>query len=147
MKSSSAYSTTNTQGYLDVYPSAPVHVRALPTTDNWVEVIGIGTLSEAADPSVPTAGSFEELAVISVVARFFQYIPTCLAVILLRHRDQKNGTVASGFRVPLGATVPVLAMLCCLGLLIRSDPDRLAAGGAAFALGVPFYLVFCRKRR
>ncbi len=79
------------------------------------------------------SGSFEQLAVISVVARFFQYIPTCLAVMVLRHRDRKNGAVASGFRAPFGPIVPVLATLCCIGLLIQAEPDRLLAGAAAFA--------------
>lgn len=91
---------------------------------------------------IALSGSFVELAVISVVARFFQYIPTCIGVLVLRRRDERAGRTAGGFRVPLGATVPVLATLCCVVLLALTEPRKLLWGGGALVLGIPFYFLF-----
>jgi hypothetical protein len=86
--------------------------------------------------------------VISVVARFVQYVPTCLAVLVFRRRDRSSAAAATErFRVPLGPTIPLLSVLLCLWLLTQTEGLKLAAGAGAFALGVPFYLTFCRKRR
>ena len=82
-------------------------------------------------------GTFKELAVLSVVARFIQYLPTCLAVIVLRHRE--GPTSEGGFRLPLGPTIPVLTLVLCTWLLINTDPSRLAKGGLALLVGVPLY--------
>jgi APA family basic amino acid/polyamine antiporter len=104
-------------------------------------------LSTAIVLTLALSGSFEELAVISVVARFSHYLPTCVAALVFRHRDRKAGRVEKGFRLPFGPTVPVLATLLCLALLAQTEPGRLLAGAAAFALGIPFYLVFARRQR
>ncbi|MDP6943283.1 MAG: APC family permease [Myxococcota bacterium] len=83
-------------------------------------------------------GSFKELAVLSVVARFVQYLPTCLAVIVLRRRE---GTGGEGFRLPLGPTIPILTLGLCTWLLVNTDPTRLAKGGIALLVGVPLYFL------
>ena len=90
-------------------------------------------LSSAAALLISLSGSFVELAVISVVARFTQYIPTCLAVLVFRHR---RPTERPGFRIPGGATVPVLAVLLCGWLLAESAPRHLFWGLAALATGL-----------
>jgi amino acid transporter len=54
---------------------------------------------------------FDRLADISLVALFMQYIATCLAVIVLRHRRPDAPRV---FRLPLGPTIPLLATLGCV---------------------------------
>lgn len=87
-------------------------------------------------------GSFQQLAVISVVARFAQFIPTCLAVLVLRRRDGLDGT---SFQIPGGAVVPVVALVLCLGLLAQAPLDRLLAGGAAIMTGIPAYFLFRRR--
>lgn len=81
-------------------------------------------------------GTFKELAVLSVVARFVQYLPTCLAVIILRRRD---GTTGEGFRLPLGPLIPLLTLGLCGWLLMNTDPSRLLKGGIALLVGVPLY--------
>ncbi len=79
-------------------------------------------------------GSFKELAVLGVVARFMQYIPTCLAVIVLRRRGS-----APGFRLPFGPVLPLLTVALCLLLLWNTDPVKLAKGGVALLIGLPLY--------
>ncbi len=87
-------------------------------------------------------GSFKELAILGVVARFGQYIPTCLAVMVLRRRSGP----AEGFKVPLGPVIPLLAIGLCLWLLVNTDPMRLLWGGVAVAAGVPLYFLTPRAR-
>ena len=81
-------------------------------------------------------GSFKELAVLSVVARFVQYLPTCLAVIILRWRESEP---SDGFRLPFGPTIPLLTLTLCTWLLINTKPDRLIKGGIALLIGVLLY--------
>jgi len=54
------------------------------------------------------SGSFEQLAELSVVFRFFQYIPTALAVIFLRRKKMDNKPV---FRLPLGPVIPIISII------------------------------------
>ncbi|MEM9379052.1 MAG: APC family permease [Planctomycetota bacterium] len=98
------------------------------------------------------SGTFAELAVISVVGRFFEYVATCVAVPVFRARERisdgpgpASAVGPARFRLPLGPLVPVLATVLCLVLLVQTDPDRLIAGGVAFALGIPFYLAWGRR--
>lgn len=100
-------------------------------------------VSTATSLALALSGSFKELAVISVVARFVQYIPTCVATIMLRRRTDLD---SGGFRLPLGPTIPILAIAMSLWLLASTDPNRLLMGGVAFALGIPVYLWISRQR-
>ena len=84
------------------------------------------------------SGSFKELAVLGVVARFAQYIPTCIAVLVLRKRD---GGEHTGFRIPGGPVVPLVTVALCFVLLANTDPSRLMKGGIALAIGVPLYFL------
>jgi amino acid transporter len=84
------------------------------------------------------SGSFKELAVLGVVARFAQYIPTCIAVLVLRKRDAGDHT---GFRIPGGPVVPIVTVALCFVLLVNTDPSRLMKGGIALAIGVPLYFL------
>ena len=84
------------------------------------------------------SGTFAELAVLGVLARFAQYIPTCLAVLVFRRRDTE---VQPGFRIPGGPIIPVLTVLLCVGLMANTDPSRLIKGGVALLVGVPLYFL------
>lgn len=90
-------------------------------------------------------GTVKDLAILGVVARFVQYIPTCLAVVVLRSRD--GAQRRQGFRVPLGPVIPALAIYLCLWLIWNTDPDKLLWGAAALLLGVPFYWLAQRRQR
>lgn len=106
--------------------------------------------------AIAVFGSFRTLALVSVVARFAQYIATCLAVIVLRRRKRKSMALAvvkddSGapFHLPAGELIAVLALSLCAWLLIesgRSNPEPLIAGGIALAAGIPVYLAIVWRR-
>jgi len=81
-------------------------------------------------------GTFAELAALGVVARFLQYIPTCLAAIVLRRRGEAP---SAGFRLPGGPVLPLLTVGLCVVLLANTAPDRILAGGVALLVGVPLY--------
>ena len=84
-------------------------------------------------------GSFAELAALSVVARFMQYIPTCLALLVFRRRD---GTVPyNGYRVPLGPVIPIVAVGLCIWLLSQADPQKLIKGLVGLAIGALLYML------
>lgn len=83
------------------------------------------------------SGSFEQLLVLGVVARFGQYIPTTLAVLVLRRKADYDPH--AGYRIPGGPFVPVVTLALCAWLLFHSDAQKLMWGGAALALGAVLY--------
>ena len=89
------------------------------------------------------SGTFVELAVLGVLARFAQYIPTCIAVLVFRRRDE---TPHDGFRIPGGPVIPLLTVALCVLLLANTDPTRLLKGGIALVVGVPLYFLARRNR-
>ncbi|MDZ4910278.1 amino acid permease, partial [Clostridium perfringens] len=66
------------------------------------------------------SGSFTTLSQISVVSRFIQYIPTCLAVLILR---KKFAGKEVSFKIPGGAFIPVFATLLSVVLLVKAGID------------------------
>lgn len=60
------------------------------------------------------SGTFEQLADLSVVFRFLQYIPTALAVIVLRRKEKQ---FKGSFRLPFGSTIPILATVVSVWML------------------------------
>jgi amino acid transporter len=114
-------------GYLP-RPVAWVHpVRKTPVT----AIVITGALSLG----LALSGTFEQLAVISVVARFAQYIPTCLALPVLRRR----GGALPGFRAPAGTAIALVSVGLCLWLLAVSDPMKIVWGLVATASGLLVY--------
>ena len=87
--------------------------------------------------TVALSGSFVQLAVISVVARLAQYIPTCVAVLYFRATRPDD---PPPFRAPLGPIVPVLAIALCLWLLIAAESSQLLWGIFALVSGGVIYL-------
>ena len=69
--------------------------------------------------AVPLAlsGSFAKLAMISVVSRFAQYLPTCLAVLKLRKREDLKST----FTIPFGPVIPVVAIVVSIWMLAQAQ--------------------------
>ncbi|WP_099192410.1 APC family permease [Tepidibacter mesophilus] len=90
--------------------------------------------------AIPLAlsGSFAKLAAISVVSRFAQYVPTCLAVIVLR---KKRPDLQSTFRVPFGSVIPVIAVAVSGWLLTQTTMEKIMWGLGGLILGVPIYLI------
>ena len=90
------------------------------------------------------SGKFEELATLSVVFRFFQYIPTALAVLKLRKMHPDKKVV---FRVPFGPVIPILAVVISLIMIVADNPMNVVYGviGAAVA-SLVYYFMHGRKQ-
>ncbi len=105
--------------------------------------------------AIALSGSFKHLALIAVVARFAQYIATCLATIVLRHRQGKAQGDAivqgGGFVLPLGPAIPIAALGLCAWLLIesgRSDIRPFEMGGLALVAGTLWYVgIYLYRKR
>lgn len=105
----------------------------------WLSVVLVHVLAGA----VALSGSFRELVVLAVLARFLQYAPTCLAVIVLRRR---SGGTPTGFRLPGGSLIPVLALAASALLLIAARGPHLLAFGVAVLAGAPVFWLMRRRR-
>ena len=81
---------------------------------------------------------FDRLSDISVVALYFQYVPTCLAVIALRKQRPDAKRL---YTLPGGPTVPILATLGCCLFLGGTRLDDLVLSGGVLAFGMLLYLV------
>ncbi len=90
--------------------------------------------------AIPLAlsGSFAKLAAISVVSRFAQYVPTCLAVIVLR---KKRPDLQSTFRVPFGPVIPIIAVVVSGWLLTQTTMEKIIWGLGGLIVGIPIYLI------
>lgn len=86
---------------------------------------------------IALSGSFTTLAAISVVSRFVQYVPTCLAIIVLRKRTDLTGS----FRVPFGPVIPILAVLVSFWLLLQASMQQIIWGLGGLLIGIPFYFL------
>jgi len=96
------------------------------------------------------SGTFAELAVLSVLARFMQYVPTCVALLVFRHRDRHTSSATAtdtGFRLPGGPVVPLLTIGLCAWLLLHTDPSKLLKGGIALGIGIPLYFISRAAKR
>ncbi|MBS6952169.1 MAG: amino acid permease [Enterocloster asparagiformis] len=92
---------------------------------------------------VALSGTFTQLAVLSVVARFIlQYIPTCLSVLVLRKREDLKST----YTAPFGWAMPVISVVVSIWLLMKSSPKQLIWGMIALAVIAPLYFVMKRVR-
>ena len=89
-------------------------------------------------------GSFEKLAAISVVSRFAQYLPTCLAVLVFR---SKRPDMAGTFRVPLGPVIPVLAVVVSIWLITQSSLEKVFWGLGGLVVGAVLYYIMNRNAK
>lgn len=85
---------------------------------------------------IALSGTFTELAAISTISRFTQYIPTCLAILVFRKRGMK-----STFRVPFGPVIPILAAIVAVWLLCNANVRNLLIGLGAMIVIVPIYFI------
>ncbi|MEL3912425.1 APC family permease [Treponema pedis] len=81
-------------------------------------------------------GTFEKLAAISVVSRFAQYIPTCLAILVFRKRGMKGS-----FRIPFVYPVVILAVGTSAWLLYNSNIEKIIFGLGGLVVGAVFYFI------
>lgn len=87
---------------------------------------------------ITLTGSFTTLAAISVVSRFAQYIPTCLAVPVMR---KKAPNMERGFVIPFGPAIPIIAIVVSIWLLTQSDMKRIIFGLGGLVIGAVIYII------
>lgn len=92
------------------------------------------------------SGSFVQLAVMSVISKFGQYIPTSFSVIVFRRRKMK-----SSFRAPFGYLLPLISVAVSLWMVYSAwiedigkpiGQNRVIVGLGGFIVGVPLYFIF-----
>ena len=91
---------------------------------------------------IALSGSFTTLAAISVVSRFAQYVPTCLAILVLRRKDPEHPSTLS---VPWGPVIPVVAILVSLWLLVQADAQKILIGLGGLIIAMPFYFIMKKQ--
>ncbi|MCL6269744.1 APC family permease [Sansalvadorimonas sp. 2012CJ34-2] len=96
---------------------------------------------------IALSGSFTTLAMLSVVTRFAQYIPTCLAVLVFRKRYANNPDMQPTFKVPFGPTLPALGVTICLFLLADQNPTKIMVGLGAMVVIAPLYFMAQKKAK
>lgn len=96
--------------------------------------------------ALAVSGTFKGLAILGVVARFVQYIATCLALLVFRTRDTTRGEV-EGFRVPGGSVIAALSLLLIGWLVLETPVDKLQWGLFAMVVGLPLYFLFHRGEK
>jgi amino acid transporter len=92
---------------------------------------------------IALSGTFAQLAAISVISRFAQYIPTMLAVIIFR---KKLANAPRTFKLPFGITIPVIGIIVSLWLLFQdfitpAGPTHFLWGFGGIAIAAVFYLI------
>jgi len=120
--------------------------KLLPETfgkknDKGVPIFAILLTGIAALP-IALSGSFTTLAALSVVTRFAQYIPSCLAVLKLRKMYPEKEL---NFKIPFGPVVPYLAVLICIWLLTFAEMYKIMIGLGAMVAITPFYFMARKK--
>ena len=81
-------------------------------------------------------GSFKYLIAASVMVSILQYIPTCLAVILLK---RKKPEFERSFRIPGGYCIPVVALVICGWLICHVELKVIVATAVAIVVALPLY--------
>ena len=89
------------------------------------------------------AGTFEELAKLSVMARLATYLGTAVAVPVLRRK--LAGSREPVVRLPGGPLIPAAAALVCIVLAASAKMENLVAAGIAILVGLVIYAL--RRRR
>ncbi|MFT4249367.1 MAG: amino acid permease [Pseudomonas sp.] len=89
------------------------------------------------------SGSFEQLALLSMVTRLLAYLGTAAAVLVLARRYREH---PGALRLPGGPLIPILALLLTLALLASASWQNLLAAAVAVAVGAVIYR-FPRRAR
>jgi basic amino acid/polyamine antiporter, APA family len=108
----------------------PLFARTHPRFGTPTLAIGLTALVCA---GLAVFADFDRLSDLNNAAVFAQYVPTCLAVPVLRRTKG-----ASAFHLPLGATIPLLATLGCILFLngIKRDDAIFSVGTLAVGLAL-----------
>jgi amino acid transporter len=100
----------------------------------------------AAVLALALSGSFTALAALSSVARLITYTGACAATLVLRRPRFADRVNPATFVVPLGPTVPALAILVSMAILAGASTRQLVGGAVALAVGAALFLLNDRAR-
>lgn len=89
------------------------------------------------------SGTFETLATLNVVFRFFQYIATTLAVLKLRKAEPNK---MLSFRIPFGPVIPILATVLNLLMIVGDSVYNIFYGIAGLVVSMAMYVLLHRKK-
>jgi amino acid transporter len=100
----------------------------------------------AAVLALALSGSFTALAALSSVARLITYTGACAATLVLRQPRFADRVKPATFVVPLGPTVPVLAILVSMAILAGASTAQLVGGAVALGAGALLFAVNDKAR-
>ena len=109
-------------------------------TNSPVLAIAVTTLAGALGAALL---DFGKLVDISVTVVFIQYMGTCLAVLALRRTRPE---LPYTWRLPGGATIPLLAVIVSIALLFAAKPGRREITMTAIILGIGMLAYAARRR-
>jgi basic amino acid/polyamine antiporter, APA family len=92
-------------------------------------------------------GTFQSMATVSAISRLVVYVGTCLATLRLRSRRFDGVVNPPVFVVPLGATIPLAAIVIALTVLGGASSIQLRNGALALIAGAVLYLIAVRGRQ
>lgn len=93
------------------------------------------------------SGGFVALAAASAVARLLVYVATCASTIRLRQPRFEGAVRPATFRLPGGPTIPILAILVSLSILLGATRTQLISGTSALVVGAVLYFIAVSGRR
>lgn len=93
--------------------------------------------------SIAVFGSFIWLAAMTVLSRLFFYILTCAAIPILRprYRTEKSFILKGGY------TIPILAIISCLWLMLQVSINSIMMTGLFILLGSVLYFLASKPRK
>ena len=86
---------------------------------------------------VAVTGDFTQLITISVLARFVQYISTCLATLVMHVRPLSSMTLRHSWK----CIIPLIALVGIVWLLLQASSQQLYMSLGALLLGIPLYML------
>jgi amino acid transporter len=92
------------------------------------------------------SGSLTAIASVSALARLLMYAGTAAATLRLRSAVHASIEVKpAGFATPLGAIVPIVAIVVCVGIAAGATRDQLLWGCAALVAGAVLFWTTARQ--
>jgi APA family basic amino acid/polyamine antiporter len=86
-------------------------------------------------------GSFVKLAVVSAVARLVTYTGACASTLILRGQRFEGRVKQPTFVIPMGAVVPILAVLISVGILFGATREQILGGSLALGAGAFLFAI------
>ena len=96
--------------------------------------------------ALAVSGSFAQIAVVSSVARLVTYSGVSAATLRLRSPRFAGVVEPATFVTPLGAAVPILALLVVLAVAFGATRAQLLGGAAALAVGAVLFAIRAAAR-